>query len=79
MSAAFDPVTWRPAPFLPARDARDPALLFVVAVLCFLACLTALGVIAADNLSPQKARVLLMLGLAVTSDVATLRRMFAEY
>lgn len=38
-----------------------------------------LGVIAADNLSPQKARVLLMLGLAVTSDVATLRRMFAEY
>ncbi len=49
MSAAFDPVTWRPAPFLPARDARDPALLFVVAVLCFLACLTALGVIAADR------------------------------
>jgi L-asparaginase len=38
-----------------------------------------LRIIAADNLSPQKARVLLMLGLATTSDVAVLRRMFAEY
>lgn len=46
---AFDPARWRPAPFLPEQDARDPALLFVIAVLCFLACLTALGVIAADR------------------------------
>src|SRR6201991_5362069 len=45
----FDPARWRPAAFLPERDARDPALLFVVAVLCFLACLTALGVIAGDR------------------------------
>jgi len=45
----FDPARWRPASFLPEEDARDPALLFVVAVLCFLACLTALGVIAADR------------------------------
>ena len=44
MSEPFDPARWRPAPFLPEADARDPALLFVVAVLCFLACLTALGV-----------------------------------
>ena len=44
---AFDHTRWRPASFLPEQDARDPALLFVVAVLCFLACLTALGVIAA--------------------------------
>ena len=49
MSEAFDPTRWRPAPFLPERDARDPALLFVIAVLCFLACLTALGVIAGDR------------------------------
>ncbi|MDX5330237.1 MAG: ABC transporter permease [Pseudomonadota bacterium] len=49
MSLMFDPDRWRPAPFLPARDARDGALVFVVAVLCFLACLTALGVIAADR------------------------------
>ncbi|HEY8003264.1 MAG TPA: FtsX-like permease family protein [Phenylobacterium sp.] len=49
MSETFDPARWRPAPFLPERDARDGALIFVVAVLCFLACLTALGVIAADR------------------------------
>lgn len=47
--APFDPTRWRPASFLPEQDARDPALLFAVAVLCFLACLTALGVIAADR------------------------------
>lgn len=45
----LDPQRWRPAPFLPRRDARDSALIFVIAVLCFLACLTALGVIAADR------------------------------
>ncbi|RAK58112.1 cell division protein FtsX [Phenylobacterium deserti] len=49
MSQIFDPVRWRPAPFLPERDARDASLIFVVAVLCFLACLTALGVVAADR------------------------------
>ncbi|WP_337186417.1 FtsX-like permease family protein [Phenylobacterium sp.] len=46
MSEPFDPARWRPASFLPDKDARDPALLFVVAVLCFLACLTALAAIA---------------------------------
>lgn len=49
MSEAFDPTKWRPASFLPEQDARDPALIFVIAVLCFLACLTALGVIAGDR------------------------------
>lgn len=49
MSAPSEQTRWRPVPLLPAKDARDPALLFVVAVLCFLACLTALGVIAADR------------------------------
>ena len=39
----------------------------------------ALGIVAADNLSPQKSRILLMLALAVTSDVAEIRRMFSEY
>jgi len=47
--APFDLERWRPASFLPEKDARDPALIFVVAVLCFLACLTAMGVIAADR------------------------------
>ena len=46
MSEPLDLSRWRPAPFLPERDARDPALIFVIAVLCFLACLTALAVIA---------------------------------
>lgn len=49
MSEVFDIARWRPAPFLPEKDARDPALIFVVAVLCFLACLTALGVIASNR------------------------------
>ena len=39
----------------------------------------AMGIIAADNLSPQKARILLMLALATTSDPGTLSRMFSEY
>jgi cell division transport system permease protein len=49
VSALFDVTRWRPAPFLPERESRDAALIFVVAVLCFLACLTAMGVIAADR------------------------------
>ncbi|MBU2135610.1 MAG: ABC transporter permease [Alphaproteobacteria bacterium] len=49
--AAFDVQRWRPGPLLPRRDARDGALVFVVAVLCFLACLTALGSLAADRAS----------------------------
>jgi cell division transport system permease protein len=49
MSEMFDPARWRPAPFLPEEETRDGALVFVVAVLCFLACVTALGVIAADR------------------------------
>jgi len=38
-----------------------------------------LGIIPADNLNPQKARILLMLALATTNDARTLQRMFAEY
>ena len=38
-----------------------------------------LGIVAADNLSPQKARILLMLALATTSEVQTIRRIFSEY
>jgi cell division transport system permease protein len=49
MSEPFDPARWRPAPLLPEKEARDKGLIFVIAVLCFLACLTALGVIAADR------------------------------
>lgn len=49
MSGMFDVARWRPAPLLPEKDARDGSLIFVVAVLCFLACVTALGVIAADR------------------------------
>ena len=39
----------------------------------------ALGVIPSDTLNPQKARILLMLALAKTSDPKELRRIFAEY
>lgn len=46
---SFDVERWRPAPFLPEADVRDGSLIFVVATLCFLACLTALGALAADR------------------------------
>lgn len=37
------------------------------------------NMLASGDLNPQKARVLLMLGLARTSDMEEIRRMFAEY
>ena len=37
------------------------------------------GMLPADNLNPQKARVLLMLALTKTSDPKEIRRIFAEY
>lgn len=37
------------------------------------------GFVSADNLNPQKARVLLMVALSKTSDTDELRRIFAEY
>lgn len=37
------------------------------------------GYVAADNLNPQKARVLAMLALAHTQDRAAIERMFNEY
>jgi cell division transport system permease protein len=40
---------WKPAPLLPKEDERDGALVFVVAVLCFLACAAALAALAADR------------------------------
>jgi L-asparaginase len=38
-----------------------------------------LGYVAADNLNPQKARILLMLALTRTRDLTDIRRIFAEY
>jgi L-asparaginase len=38
-----------------------------------------LGIIPADNLSPQKARILLMLALTRSTELSELRRVFAEY
>ena len=37
------------------------------------------GMVSADNLTPQKARVLLMVALSKTNDISELRRIFAEY
>ena len=39
----------------------------------------AMGMIPADNLNPQKARILLMLALTKTTDLKEIQRMFAEY
>ena len=52
MSAAPPPeewADWRPSPLLPRGDGRDRSLVFVVAVLCFLACLTVFAAIAGDR------------------------------
>ncbi|MBU4434102.1 MAG: ABC transporter permease [Alphaproteobacteria bacterium] len=49
MSEIFQVSRWRPGPLLPPRDVRDGSLVFVVAVLCFLACLTALAALAANR------------------------------
>jgi L-asparaginase len=38
-----------------------------------------MGMIPADNLNPQKARILLILALTKTKDLSEIRRMFAEY
>ena len=38
-----------------------------------------LGMIPADTLSPQKARILLMLALTRTHDLGEIRRIFSEY
>lgn len=37
------------------------------------------GIVVADNLNPQKARVLAMLGLTITDDVERIQRFFDEY
>ncbi|MBQ1559435.1 ABC transporter permease [Caulobacter sp.] len=49
MSALFRVDRWRPGPLLPPRDSRDGALIFVVAVLCFLACLTGFAALASNR------------------------------
>lgn len=49
MSVEFIVQKWWPAPLLPREDGRQFALLFVVAVLSFLACLAAIGGLAADR------------------------------
>jgi L-asparaginase len=38
-----------------------------------------MGMIPADNLNPQKARILLMLALSRTRDLREIRRIFSEY
>jgi L-asparaginase/Glu-tRNA(Gln) amidotransferase subunit D len=37
------------------------------------------GIVVADNLTPQKARVLAMLALTVTDDIARVQHMFDTY
>ena len=49
MSPAEDWSKWRPAPLLPTQDGRERSLVFVVAVLCFLACLAVFATLAANR------------------------------
>jgi cell division transport system permease protein len=41
--------TWRPGPLMPRGDVRDGGLVFVIAVLCFFACVTAVAALAAGR------------------------------
>jgi cell division transport system permease protein len=49
MSTDAPETPWKPAPLLPRDEEREFALHFVVAVLCFLACLAGIGALAADR------------------------------
>jgi cell division transport system permease protein len=49
MSEAAFVKRWKPAPLMPRGDARDGGLVFVIAVLCFFACTTAVAALAADR------------------------------
>jgi cell division transport system permease protein len=49
MSEPFELKRWWPAPLLPREDGRQLSLLFVLGVLCFLACLAAIGGLAANR------------------------------
>jgi cell division transport system permease protein len=80
MSQLFDADSRRQAPFLPERETRDAALVFVVAVLCFLACMTGLAVIAADRAASgwsrqlaAEATVIVRAGAGETPDQAAMR------
>ena len=48
-AAAPAPLKRKPAPLLPPEDARDGALVFVVAVLCFIACLATVAALGANR------------------------------
>ncbi|WP_346427380.1 FtsX-like permease family protein [Caulobacter sp. 17J65-9] len=55
--ATEDPMArWKPAPLLPRDEEREFSLHFVVAVLCFLACLAAVAAIGADRAASGWAR-----------------------
>jgi len=41
--------TWAPGPLMPKGDVRDGGLVFVIAVLCFFACVAAVSAMAADR------------------------------
>ncbi len=80
MSEAGSPLPPRPAPLLPAEDARDGALGFVVAVLCFIACLTVVAALAANRAAGgwesglrDSATVVVRPGANETADAAAAR------
>jgi cell division transport system permease protein len=56
VSEAPDLTRWKPSPLLPRDEERELALHFVVAVLCFLACLAAVGGLASDRAAAGWAR-----------------------
>jgi cell division transport system permease protein len=69
-----------PAPLLPAEDARDGALVFVVSILCFIACLALVSALAANRTAhgwrtelKGSATVVVRPGASETPDAAAAR------
>ena len=80
MNPSFDVQRWWPSPLLPYEDGRQMTLIFVVAVLSFLACLSAIGGLAADRAArgwreqlTGSATVIVRAGGLETADAAAAR------
>jgi L-asparaginase len=85
VAAAFAPGLLSPAEMEQLKAARDAGVVVAISsragsgrVFASSRVLDA-GFVTADNLNPQKARILLALALTKTRDIADIRRMFATY
>jgi L-asparaginase len=85
VAAAFAPGMLAPAEAVVYREAADAGIVVVVSSRAGSgrtfpsSKIVGSGFLTADNLTPQKARILLSLALTRTSDRADIKRIFATY